>query len=59
MLFGLHLFAGKDLFNDAFFVDDKGGADGAHGLFAIHRFLAPCAHRLQKCVVDIGNQGEW
>ena len=32
MFLGLHLLAGKNLLNDAFFVDDKGGADGTHSL---------------------------
>ena len=44
VLFGFHLLAGKDLFDDTLFVDDKGGADGTHGLFAIHVLFAPCTH---------------
>ena len=58
MLFGFHLLAGKDLFNDAFFVDDEGGADGAHSFLAVHRLLTPGAHRLHQLLIHIGNQGE-
>ena len=58
MLFGFDLLAGEDLFDNALFVDDEGGADGAHGLLAIHGLLAPGAHGLEQRVVDIGYQGE-
>ena len=58
MLFGLDLLASEDLFDDALFVDDEGGTDGAHGLFAIHGLLTPGAHGLEQGVVDISYQGE-
>lgn len=55
---GLHLLASEDVLDDALLVDDESGANRAHRLLAIHVFLAPCAHRLQQRVVNIGNQGE-
>ena len=46
MLLGLHLLAGKDLLDDALLINNKGGADGAFSLLAVHHLLAPGTHRL-------------
>ena len=58
MFLGLHLLAGKYLFNDALLINNKGGADGTFGFFAVHHLLAPGTHRLQQRLVDISNQRE-
>lgn len=58
MFFGFNLLSSHDLFNDALFVDDEGGADGAHDLLAVHGLLSPGSHGLQQGVVYIGNQGK-
>ena len=42
MFLGLYLLGEEDAFDDAFFVDDEGGAEGAHILATIHALLAPC-----------------
>ena len=58
MLLGLHLLTSEDLLDDALLINNKGSANGAHGLLAIHILLTPGAHRLQELVVDVSNQGE-
>ena len=58
MLFGLHLLASEYLLDDTLLIDNKRGADSAHGLLAIHRFLAPGSHGLKQLVIDICNQWE-
>ena len=58
MFFGLDLLASKDLFDDAFFINDKGGSDGAKGLLTIHHLLTPGTHRFHQHLIDIGNQRE-
>ena len=58
MFFGLDLLASKDLFDDAFFINDKGGSDSAKGLLTIHHLLAPGTHRFHQRLIDIGNQRE-
>ena len=47
MNLGLNLFRSEDLFDDAFFVDKKGGAEDADGLSAAGYLLAPAAEFLQ------------
>ena len=44
VLFGFDLLANKDLLDDALLIYNKGGADGALGLLAIHHLLAPGTH---------------
>ena len=59
MFFGLHLLTSEDLFDDALFVNHKGGTNSAHRLLTLHRLFAPGTHRLHQCLVDIGYQWEW
>ena len=54
----LNLLACKYLLNDALLVNDKGGADGALSLLAVHHLLAPSTHGLHQGLIHIGNQGE-
>ena len=58
MFFGLHLFACKYLLYDALLINNKGGADGAFGLLAVHHLLAPSTHCLQQRLVHVSNQRE-
>lgn len=56
--FGLDLLTLDDVFDDAFLVDEEGGANGAEVLAAVHRFLCPDAHLLHQRVVGVGDEGE-
>ena len=54
MVFGFYLF--NDLFNNAFFVNDKGCSGRAHVLSAIHLFFYPGAKLFVNALVFIGNE---
>ena len=47
MNLGLDLFRSEDILNDAFFVDEIGGAEDTYGLSAAGYLLAPAAEFLQ------------
>ena len=55
---GLHLLTSKYLLDDALLINNKGGADGALGLLAVHHLLTPSTHRLQQRLVNVSNQRE-
>ena len=56
MVFGFHLL--NDVGDDAFFVDDEGGAGGAHVSTAVHRLLLPHAVGFVDGLVFVGQQRE-
>ena len=54
----LDLLARDDVLDDAFLVDDEGGADGAEVFAAVHALLRPDTHLLYQRVVGVGDEGE-
>ena len=58
MLFGFHLFGGDDALYHAFFVEEEGGAEGAHVFAAAHAFLTPYAKLLYQGFLRVGDEGE-
>ena len=58
MNLGFDLLWSEDLFDDAFFVDEIGGAEDSDGLSAAGYLLAPAAEFLQQGGFGIGNKRE-
>ena len=58
MDFRLDLLGADDLLDDALFVDDEGGANGAHVFAAVHRLFLPDAELLDELLVDVGDEWE-
>ena len=58
MRLGLDLLGQDDVLDDAFFVNDEGGAKGPEVLTAIHRLLCPHAHLLHERMLRVGDEGE-
>ena len=58
MVFRLHLLREKNPFDDAFFVDDEGGAERAHVFPSVHALLAPGTEGFRQPVLGVGNQRE-
>ena len=56
MVFGIHLTYGIN--DNALFINDVCGAQGAFGHFAVHLFLAPCLVGFQDGQVGIGDEME-
>ena len=58
MVFRLHFLGEKNPLDDAFFVDDEGGAERAHVFPSVHAFLAPGPEGFCQPVVGVGDQRE-
>ena len=58
VVFGLYFLGRDDTLDHSFFINDKGGAEGAHIFTSVHALFTPYTELLYQFLVCVCNKGK-